>query len=205
MARSSPTTVVFDLGGVLIDWDPRHLYRTLFEDEAAMEAFLAEVTTPDWNRAQDAGRPWAEAVEVLVARYPDQRELIEAFHRRWPETLGGPIDGSVAILDELRASDVRLLVLSNWSAETFPVARSRYPFLDWFDGIVISGEVGSAKPDARIFEHLIARYAVEPSRTIFIDDSPDNVEVAGRLGFMAIRFRDPVSLRQELAELGLLR
>jgi 2-haloacid dehalogenase len=198
-----PDTVVFDLGGVLIDWDPRHLYRGLFADDAAMEAFLAEVTTPEWNAAQDAGRPWSEAVALLVERHPERRELIEAFHRRWPEMLGGAIDGTVAILDELRVAGVRLLALSNWSAETFPVARRRFPFLAWFEGIVISGEVGAVKPDPRIFEHLIARYALEPAGTVFIDDSAGNVDAAARLGFVALRFADPGALRQDLARLGL--
>jgi 2-haloacid dehalogenase len=200
-----PTTVVFDLGGVLIDWDPRYLYRTLFDDEAAMEAFLAEVTTPEWNAAQDAGRPWAEAVRSLADRHPEHRDLIEAYHQRWPETLGGPIEGSIEILDELRRiPGVRLFALSNWSAETFPIARERYPFLAWFDGIVISGEVGAIKPDPRIFERLIERYDVDPGRAVFIDDSAANVAVAERLGFAGIRFEDPGSLRRELARLDLL-
>ena len=199
-----PTAVVFDLGGVLIDWDPRYLYRTLFADTASMEGFLAEVTTQEWNAAQDAGRPWAEAVEVLAARFPDQRPLIEAYRSRWAETLGGPIDGTVEVLSELRERDVRLLALSNWSAETFPVARDRYPFLAWFEGIVISGEVGVAKPDPRIFEALIERYDVEPSRTVFVDDSEANVVAAEELGFVGVRFADPRKLSADLERLGLL-
>lgn len=199
-----PRAAVFDLGGVLIDWDPRHLYRRLFDDPAVMEAFLAEVTTPAWNHEQDAGRPWAEAIAALVAAHPDQRALIEAFHLRWPETLGGPIEGTVAVLAELRAAGVRLLALSNWSAETFPFARARYPFLDWFDGIVISGEVGITKPDPGIYRVLVARHAVVPRETVFIDDRPDNLATAARLGFHAIRFLDPDSLRRDLRRIGLL-
>jgi 2-haloacid dehalogenase len=206
IAPSRPlTTAVFDLGGVLIDWDPRHLYRRLFADETAMEAFLNEVATQEWNAEQDAGRPWAEAVATLVARYPDHRGLIEAFHGRWPEMLGGPIDGTPDLLLELRTAGVRLYALSNWSAEKFPIARRRYPFLEWFDGIVISGDVGSIKPDPRIFEHLVARYAIEPGAAVFIDDSAVNVEAADRLGFIALRFVDAPSLRRDLEELGLLR
>jgi 2-haloacid dehalogenase len=201
---SPPTAVVFDLGGVLIDWDPRYLYRTLFEDTASMERFLAEVTTQEWNAAQDAGRPWAEAVEVLAARFPDQRPLIEAYHLRWAETLGGAINGTVEVLAELRERRVRLLALSNWSAETFPVALDRYPFLAWFEGIVISGEVGVAKPDARIFEALIERHSVVPSKTVFVDDIEANVIAAGELGFIGLRFADPAALRVDLADLGLL-
>jgi 2-haloacid dehalogenase len=198
-------SVIFDLGGVLIDWDPRHLYRGLFADETAMEAFLSEVATQEWNAEQDAGRPWAEAVAELVERHPDQRDLIEAFHRRWPEMLAGPIEGTVALLAQLAGTGLRLYALSNWSAETFPIARRQYPFLDLFDGIVISGEVGVIKPDPRIFEHLVARYPIEPGAAVFIDDNPGNVEAAGRLGFVALQFVDARSLRHDLEELGLLQ
>ncbi len=186
-----PTTVVFDLGGVLIDWDPRHLYRQLFDDPGEMESFLAEVTTTEWNAHQDAGRPWAEAIELLVATYPERRELIEAFHRRWPEMLAGEIQGTVDVLGELRTTGVRLVALSNWSAEMFPVARERFGFLAWFEGIVISGDVGVNKPDRRIFEHLVERFGIEPAAALFIDDSPANVDAARAMGFRAIRFTDP--------------
>jgi 2-haloacid dehalogenase len=200
-----PSAVVFDLGGVLIDWDPRHLYRSLFGgDEAAMEAFLAEVTTPDWNSQQDAGRPWAEAIEELAREHPERRELISAFWLRWTETLGEAIEPTVEILGELRRAGVRLFALSNWSAETFPLAKPRYPFLDWFEGIVISGELGLVKPDARIFQHLLARYGLDPAATVFIDDSEANVQAARELGMTAIRFEDAHELRRELAALGFL-
>jgi 2-haloacid dehalogenase len=199
-----PTTVVFDLGGVLIDWDPRYLYRQLFDDPGEMESFLAEVTTTEWNAHQDAGRPWAEAIELLVATYPERRELIEAFHRRWPEMLAGEIQGTVDVLGELRAAGVRLIALSNWSAEMFPVARERFGFLAWFEGIVISGDVGVNKPDRRIFEHLVERFGIEPAAALFIDDSPANVDAARAMGFRAIQFTDPTALRIELVRFGLL-
>ena len=199
------TTVIFDLGGVLIDWDPRHLYRQLFEDPDEMEAFLAEVTTAEWNAHQDAGRPWAEAIEVLVAEHPERRELIEAFHRRWPEMLAGEIPGTVEVLADLRAAGIRLVALSNWSAELFPIARARFDFLGWFEGIVISGEVGLNKPDPRIFEHLVERFGIEPAAALFIDDSPANIDAATALGFRAIQFTDATALRRELVLLGLLR
>ena len=199
---SRPSTVVFDLGGVLIDWDPRHLYRQLFDDPEEMESFLAEVTTAEWNAQQDAGRPWVEAVELLAAEHPERRELIEVFHRRWPEMLAGEIPGSVTVLAELRAMEVRLVALSNWSAEMFPVARARFDFLSWFEGIVISGEVGVNKPDRRIFEQLIQQFEIEPATAVFIDDSPANIEAASGLGFRAIRFTDASGLRRELVRLG---
>jgi 2-haloacid dehalogenase len=204
--RDAPplTTVVFDLGGVLIDWDPRHLYRQLFDDPDEMESFLAEVTTAEWNGQQDAGRPWAEAIELLVAEHPERRDLIEAFHRRWPEMLAGEIPGTLDVLAELRAAGVRLLALSNWSAEMFPVALERFDFLAWFEGIVISGEVGVNKPERRIFEHLAERFGVEPEAAVFVDDSVANIDAAANLGFRAIRFTDATALRQALLRLGLL-
>jgi 2-haloacid dehalogenase len=200
-----PTAVVFDLGGVLIDWDPRHLYRQLFDDPDEMEMFLAEVTTAEWNSHQDAGRPWADAIEILIAEHPERRKLIEAFHRRWPEMLAGEIPGTVDVLAELRAAGgLRLLALSNWSAEMFPVALERFDFLGWFEGIVISGDVGVNKPDRRIFEHLVERFGIEAEAAVFVDDSPANVEAATGLGFRAFRFTDAAALRLALVQLGLL-
>jgi len=140
---------------------------------------------------------------MLAERHPEQRDLIEAYHHRWSEMLAGAIEGTVAILEQLRGS-VRLFALSNWSAETFPIALERFPFLTWFDGIVISGEVGAAKPDARIFEHLVITYGIEPADAVFIDDNASNVEAAERLGFVALQFVDERSLRADLGRLGLL-
>jgi 2-haloacid dehalogenase len=201
---ATPTAVVFDLGGVLIDWNPRYLYRKLFDDEAAMEAFLADVVSPEWNGQQDSGRTWAEAVEVLAREHPEQRDLIAAYWHRWQETLGDAIAPTVQILEELRGTGVRLYALSNWSAETFPVARPRYPFLESFDGIVISGEEKVAKPDPRIFRHLLERYGLEPAATVFIDDSEANVRAAAAQGLIALRFEDAAMLRRDLVRLGLL-
>jgi 2-haloacid dehalogenase len=199
-----PTTVVFDLGGVLVDWDPRYLYRRLFDDPDEMESFLAEVTTAEWNAHQDAGRPWAEAIELLVAEHPQRRELIEAFHRRWPEMLAGEIPGAVDVLADLRVAGVRLVALSNWSAEMFPVARERFDFLAWFEGIVISGDVGVNKPDHRIFDHLTEQFGIDPAAALFIDDSSANVDAAITLGFRAIQFTEATALRRDLVRLRLL-
>ncbi|MFL5725877.1 MAG: HAD family hydrolase [Chloroflexota bacterium] len=207
MDRREPraiSAVVWDLGGVLIDWDPRYLYRSLFEDEAAMEDFLATVTTPEWNRAQDAGRPWAEAVEELAVRHPERRDLITAYWKRWPETLGAAIEPTVQILDELRAAGIRLFALTNWSGETFPLARPRYPFLEWFEGIVVSGDERLAKPDPRIFGVLVRRYGLDPGTTLFIDDHADNVAAATEMGFHAVRFVDADTLRADLRRYDLL-
>jgi 2-haloacid dehalogenase len=205
LTRPPVTAAVFDLGGVLIDWDPRHLYRRLFDgDDAAMEAFLADVCNASWNALQDAGRPWDEATAELVARHPEQRLLIEAYRARWPEMLAGPIGATVGILGELRRAGVPLFALSNWSAETFPVARERYEFLSWFDAVVISGEVGICKPDPRIYRHLLAANGLDAASTLFVDDHAANVEAAAALGFVALPFRGAPKLRADLEALGLL-
>ena len=167
---------------MLIDWDPRHLYRRLFDgDDAAMEHFLATVCTQDWNAEQDAGRSWSTAVEMLAEQHPEQRELILAYRDRWTEMLGGPIDGTVTILDELRAAGMPLYALTNWSAETFPVALELYDFLGWFGGIVVSGEERIRKPDPRIFHILLERHGLDAERTVYIDDIAANVTVAAGL------------------------
>ncbi|WP_434212135.1 HAD family hydrolase [[Pseudomonas] boreopolis] len=202
-SRPSIDTVVFDLGGVLIDWDPRHLYRQLFDDHDAMERFLADICSPQWNLQQDAGRPWREAVAELSARHPAHATLIAAYHARWPEMLAGEIPGSVAILHELRERGLRLYALTNWSHETFPVARERFPFLRWFEGILVSGEERLIKPDPAIFRLLLSRYGIAPQRAVFIDDAPHNVAGAAAEGLHAVRFRDAAQLRRDLVALGL--
>jgi 2-haloacid dehalogenase len=198
------TAVAFDLGGVLIDWNPRHLYRKLFgTDEAGMERFLADVCTPHWNARLDAGRPFAEGVAELVAAHPEQARMIEAFRSRWPEMLGGPIEGTVAILRELRGAGLRTYALSNWSAETFTITKPLYPFLADMDGILISGEVGVGKPDPAIFREFLTRFGLAAGATVFIDDHQPNLAAAAALGLRAIRFTDPDRLRADLRNVGL--
>lgn len=197
--------VVFDFGGVLLNWNPRHLYRKLFAgDEAAMEAFLANVCTSEWNERQDAGRSFADAVAALMPRHADQAELIVAFGQRFDEMIAGPIDGTVAILAELRRAGVACYGLTNFSAETFRPQRQRFEFLSWFDGIVVSGEEGVIKPDPRIFRILLERYRIVPEEAVFIDDNPANAAAAAALGIHGIHFRSPELLRRELESLGLL-
>ena len=200
-----PDAVVFDLGGVLIDWNPRHLYRKLFAgDEAGMERFLAEVCTSEWNLAQDAGRPLAEGTALLVARHPGQAALIEAYYGRWQEMLDGTIQGSVDILARLRAAGVRVLALTNWSAETFfALPRNRFPFVDWFEGIVVSGVERIVKPDPRIYRVLVERYRLTPARCVFIDDLAGNAEAATAAGLIGLRFVDAEKLAEDLRGLGL--
>jgi 2-haloacid dehalogenase len=191
--------VVFDLGGVLIDWDPRYLYRKLLADEAAVEEFLATVCTPEWNAEQDRGRPFAEGVAELVERHPAHAAAIAAYAERWEEMLGGVIPGTVELLAELRAAGMPLYALTNWSAETFGVARERFELLAWFDGVVVSGEERLIKPDPRFFRLLLERFGLAPESTFYVDDSAANVEAARRLGLDAVRFSDPRQLRRELA------
>jgi 2-haloacid dehalogenase len=197
--------VIFDFGGVLLDWNPRYLYRKLFgDDEVAMERFLAEVCTSEWNLRQDGGRPWAEAVAELSAQHPTHAELIRAYHERWEDMLRGPIDGSVTILGELKQAGRPLYGLTNWSHETFPIARMRYPFFAWFDGIVVSGVERMTKPDPRLYACLLERYRIDADRAVFIDDNQHNVAAAVALGLGGIHFRSPAQLRAELTALGVL-
>ena len=190
--------VVFDLGGVLIDWDPRYLYRKLLADEAAVEEFLATVCTPEWNDEQDRGRPFAEGVAELVERHPVHAAAITAYHERWTEMLGGDIAGTVELLAELRDTGVPLYALTNWSAETFGITRQRYQFLAWFDGVLVSGEERMIKPDPAIFRLLLDRFGLDPQTVFYIDDSPANVAAASQLGFDAVRFTGPEQLRRNL-------
>ena len=169
-----------------------------------MEEFLDTVCTPSWNEQMDRGRPFAEAVAELVGRFPDQAELVAAYHERWPEMLRGPIEGTVEVLHELRAAGVPTYVLSNASAETWPDAVERFPFLEELDGVLVSGEVRMAKPDPEIFEELCRRFGVVPASTIFIDDKAANIEAARRLGFAGHHFQGAAALREELVALGLL-
>lgn len=199
------SVAVFDLGGVLIDWNPRYLYRKLFQHEADMEHFLANVCTTEWNLHQDAGRTFAEACAALKLEHPANAQMIDAWFERFDEMMAGPIRGTVDILAELREQEVPIYALSNWSAETFPFAQKRFEFLRWFQAIFLSAEVRLVKPDPRIFTGFCERFGLSPEQIIYIDDLQHNVEAAHRIGMHAIRFRDPASLHAELVRLGLLR
>ena len=199
----APTTVVFDLGGVLIDWDPRYAYRQMGGTEAEIEHFLEHVAVGEWNRQMDHGKPFAVAIAERTRKFPEHAEWLEAWWSRWPDMLGGAIDGTVEIFRELRAAGTPVYALTNWSAETFPIAQERFDFLGEFDGLVVSGEVEMTKPDADIFEHLAATFDLDPADAVFIDDSLPNVETARRLGFHGVHFSGPDALRAELVRLGL--
>jgi 2-haloacid dehalogenase len=198
-------TIVFDLGGVLIDWNPRYLYRKIFKTEDEVTWFMENICTPEWNDLQDAGRSFEEATEELVKLHPGHEIPIRAWYDRWQETIGGAIPGTVAVLDEIRKTEkYRLLALTNWSAETFPWALDNFEFLHWFEGIVVSGREKTRKPFADIYNILINRHNIAPSQAVFIDDNIKNVHGAQSVGLHTIRFESPEQLRSDLARIGLL-
>ena len=196
---------MFDFGGVLVDWNPRHLYRRLFRgDEAAMENFLEEIDFSGWNSQQDLGRPFKIAVADLAGRFPHYGDLIRAYDERWEESVAGPIQASVDLLAPLKRAGRELHGLSNWSSEKFALARARYGFFGQFDTILVSGDVRLGKPDPRIFALLLRRIEKTAQECLFIDDSAANIAAARSLGFETIHYSSPIQLRKELLELGLL-
>ncbi len=196
--------IIFDFGGVLLEWNPRNLYRRYFDRPEEMEAFLSEIDFTSWNAQQDKGRPWDEAVAVLSAQFPHRAELIRAYHEHWEESVGGPIEGTVEIARRLKRAAYHIVGLTNWSAETFPIARRKYDFLHLFDAIIVSGEVGLIKPDPAIFELAVKKTGVPASQCVFIDDHEANVAMAQRLGMQAVLFRGTGALEAKLAEMGIL-
>jgi 2-haloacid dehalogenase len=207
----TPTTnnhlpaIIFDFGGVLLNWNPRFLYRKLFpNDEQGMERFLAEVGFDEWNQLQDAGRPFSVAVAELCALHPQYCDLIRAYDERFLESLKGAIPGTVDILRCLWREGFSLFGFSNWPAEKFNLVRPRYEFMAWFQGIVISGEVGFAKPDPRIFQVLLEHVDRPAGECLLIDDSTTNIAAAQTLGFQTIHFQKPPQLAGELVKRGLL-
>ncbi|MCA1860486.1 HAD family phosphatase [Janthinobacterium sp. HSC-3S05] len=197
-------TVVFDLGNVLIEWNPRALYRKIFgTDEAGMEYFLSEVCNTAWNEQQDCGRTWADGIATAIKQHPEHEPHIRAFHERWEEMIPGAIDATVDVLAQLRTLDIRLLALTNWSDETFPIAQRRFPFLSWFEGIIVSGRERLIKPDPAIFKLMIDRYQLRPGSTVFIDDNICNVEASAAEGIHGIHFKSAPELACKLRALGI--
>ncbi len=197
------TAVVFDLGGVLINWNPRHLYQRLFIDPSEMEEFLATICTDDWHREHDLGADIRESCESLARLHPNYRNMIMAWAERSEDMVAGQFDQTVAVLAELEAARIRCYALSNMEREVFPLRYERFPFMKWFDGHVISGLERVAKPDPQIYEILLGRYGLEPSETVFIDDSLRNVEAARKLRINAVHYTSAQRLRHELIALGI--
>ena len=197
--------VVFDLGNVLLRWDPRFLYRSIFDgDDERMEWFLANICTSEWNIEQDKGRTFEEAVQMLVLRHPEHASHIRAYHERWHETVPGAIEGTVGILEELEAAGVPLYAITNFNGPKFRETQKRFDFLNRFRDIVVSGEVRMMKPDAQIFEHFLERNGLAAGDCLFIDDNRDNVLGSRTVGMEAIHFESPGQLRRELVQSGLL-
>ena len=196
--------IIFDFGGVLIDWNPRHLYRKLLASEQAVEDFMREIGFAEWNLEQDKGRPLPEGVAELSAKFPQYCDLIQAYDLRYDESILGPIQPTVDVLFRLKQAGYSLYGLSNWNGDKFQSVRRQYPFLEWFDDIVISGEVKLAKPDPRIFQVLLARIGRTAGECLFVDDSAANIATAQQLGFATIHYRSPQQLEETLRRMGLL-
>ncbi len=204
--RDAPTpAVVLDIGGVLLDWDPRHLFRKLFlGDPAGMEEFLSTVCTPEWNAQTDVGVSFADAIAQLVPLHPSQADLIEAYRIRWPEMIAGLIEGMHGLVDELLDAGVPLYSITNFSTETFHLALESFPALERFAGIVVSGVERVAKPDPRLFRILIERFELDPGACLYVDDRQNNVDAAQGVGFNASLFTDAAGLRKQLLAEGVL-
>lgn len=197
-------TIVFDLGGVLIDWNPRYLYRKIFKTEEEITWFLDNICTSEWNDQQDAGRTFAEATNELIRKHPEWELPIRAWYDRWEETIGGPLHDTVEILKYFKElKKHRLYALTNWSAESFPIAKSRFEFLRWFEGIVVSGEEKTRKPFPEFYHILFSRYTVNPATTLFIDDNIKNIEGGKSVGLHTIHFQSPAQLKEELKIFGI--
>ncbi|MDD3726901.1 MAG: HAD family phosphatase [Dysgonamonadaceae bacterium] len=195
--------IVFDFGGVLVDWNPTYLYSKLFDNETEMNHFLENICTPEWNIRQDAGRPLVKATELLQAKHPEYKELIGHYYGRWDEMLGGDIKENVRVLEMLRPK-YALFGLTNWSAETITIAYNRYDFFKHFDGIVVSGDENIVKPDPKLYQVLLNRYNLKANESLFIDDNLKNIEIAREMGFHTIHFTENVDLEKEVRDRGLL-
>ena len=203
VAHAAVEAVVFDIGNVLVVWEPRLLYRQLSDDDDAVEAFLAQVCTGEWNHRGDLGEPWEDLVAELAADHPEHVDWIHAYHQRWDEMLGGVVEGSAAALRVLRANGVPVYGLSNFSAEHWPIAAERFDILDELDDVLLSGHEGLAKPDPAFFTLAEDRFGVTPSTTLFIDDRGDNIAAADAAGWLTHRFTDVPGLHAALARLNL--
>ena len=203
-APGSIDAVVFDIGGVLLDWDPRYLYRKLFDDQVEMERFLDEICTLEWHSAHDLGVPASRSCAELARVHPEHAELIAAWATRSEEMIGGEFSDVVEMLSALKQAGVPCYALTNMEAETYPLRLERYEFMGWFDGTVVSAHEGIAKPDPEIFRRLLERFGLRAERTVMVDDSESNLRVARSLGMKIVHFRSAAELRSWLVDAGLL-
>ena len=195
--------IIFDFGGVLVDWNPAYLYKKEFEKESDMIYFLENICTPEWNIQQDAGRPLSEATETLQQKHPTHKELIGYYYGRWEEMLGGVIEDNVRVLHLLKEK-YPLFGLTNWSAETIPIAYNKYDFFNHLKGIVVSGDEKLIKPDPKLYQVLLHRYDLKANESLFIDDNIHNIETAQKMGFHTIHFTEKTDLEKEVKEMGVL-
>lgn len=193
-------TIIFDLGGVLIDWNPRYVFHDqYFESPEKRDYFFNHICTSDWNEEQDAGRSIVEATQMLVEQFPDWENAIRDYYGKWTDMLGGPISGTVELFRQLKQQGQhRTYALTNWQANLFDIALVRYDFLHWFDGRVVSGEEKTRKPFPEFYHRLLDRYSVQPQQALFIDDNLRNVKAAEDLGIASIHFQNPEQLKEQL-------
>lgn len=201
--NSTIKNIIFDFGGVLMDWNPRYFFKDYFNDDEKMEFFLKNIADDDWNAEQDRGRSLAEGTEILIAKFPEWETEIRAYYDNWTTMLRSDIPENVAVLRQLKHSNYELFGLTNWSAETFPYALANYDFFEIFNGkIVVSGEEKLIKPDPKIWQILLEKYSIQSKESIFIDDNPKNIEIAKNLGFITVHITEETNLAEELRELG---
>jgi len=205
MSKSKINAIIFDFGGVLVDWNPHNLYRRFFQNPQEIDKFLSEINFSEWNLQQDKGRSFAQGVAELTTKFPQHSELIRAYSDLWEDSIVGPINGSVEILRELIKAGYSIYGLSNWSSEKFPIAFNKYDFFKLFDGIVISGDVKVAKPDPAIFEIILKMINRSPGECLLIDDSASNIDAANKLGFNTILFKSPQQLQLELQKMDIIQ
>jgi len=196
-------TIIFDFGGVLVDWNPRYLYSDYFQDDQKMEWFLENICTDEWNLEQDRGRSLKEGTQILVEKFPEFQKEIEMYYGQWETMLKDSIPGTVEILYELK-SKFPVFGLTNWSAETFPIALKRFNFFQVFNGILVSGEEKLIKPDSKIFERMMDKFQLNPENCLFIDDNLKNVEASRAFGLHTLHFKNPEELRKDLVQLKLI-
>lgn len=197
--------IIFDLGGVLIDWNPNYVFKEVFKDDEKLTWFYREICTMDWNENQDAGYPLKKATEERIALFPQYEDWIRMYYGRWEEMLGESIQGTVDLLKQCVDSPaLKVVALTNWSAETFPIALKKFDFLQWFEGIVVSGEEMTRKPFPDIYQITLMRFDLKPEQSLFIDDNKRNIEAANALGIRCIHFSSPQQLEKELKKLNVL-